>query len=159
MKRILIFLFLFPAIATASFYAVVYILTGAELDSVSGPALLYAAFAGPGLVLALVDWLIAKTPIPAVIGTTLFVYGALVLYLAWDGNAAATNVTSLAKLSGETSAELPAIAIFLVATSFDAELTGPGRDGFRCAYPSCALPRTKPAALIISLTHNLPYPT
>jgi hypothetical protein len=87
MKRILIFLFLFPAIATASFYAVVYILTGAELDSVSGPALLYAAFAGPGLVLALVDWLIAKTPIPAVIGTTLFVYGALVLYLAWDGNA------------------------------------------------------------------------
>ena len=35
----------------------------------------------------LVDWLVAKTPIPAVIGMTLFVYVTLVLYLAWDGSA------------------------------------------------------------------------
>jgi hypothetical protein len=79
MKRFLIFVFLFPAVATVSFYAVVYILTGAVLDSVSGPAFLYLIAMGPGLLLALVDWLVAKTPIPGVIGTTLFVYGALIL--------------------------------------------------------------------------------
>ena len=48
---------------------------------------MYLVSIGPGLVLALVDWLVAKTPIPAVIGTTLFTYGALVLFLAWDGSA------------------------------------------------------------------------
>jgi hypothetical protein len=48
---------------------------------------MYLVSIGPGLVLALVDWLVAKTPIPAVIGTTLFAYGALVLFLAWDGSA------------------------------------------------------------------------
>lgn len=86
-KRFLIFLFIFPAIATASAYAVIYILTGAAVDSFSGPALTYLVCIGPGLVVALADWLVAKTPIPAVIGTTLFVYVALVLYLAWDGSA------------------------------------------------------------------------
>jgi hypothetical protein len=86
-KRFLIFLFIFPAIANASAYAVIYILTGAVVDSFSGPALMYLVFIGPGLVAALVDWLVAKTPIPAVIGTTLFAYVALVLYLAWDGSA------------------------------------------------------------------------
>jgi hypothetical protein len=79
MKRFLIFLFLFPAIATASFYVVIYILSGAEIDSLSGPALGYLIFIGPGLVLALVDWLLAKTPIPGVIGTTLFAYAFTVL--------------------------------------------------------------------------------
>jgi hypothetical protein len=86
-KRFLIFLFIFPAIATVSAYAVIYILTGAVVDSFSGPALMYLVFIGPGLVAALVDWLVAKTLIPAVIGTTLFAYVALVLYLAWDGSA------------------------------------------------------------------------
>ena len=86
-KRFLIFLFLFPAVATVSFYAVLYVLTGAVMDSLSGPAIMYLVSTGPGFVLALVDWLVAKTPIPAVIGTTLFAYGALVLFLAWDGSA------------------------------------------------------------------------
>ncbi|MGZ6242431.1 MAG: hypothetical protein ACXWN9_07575 [Candidatus Binataceae bacterium] len=84
MKRLLIFLFLFPAVATASFYAVIYILSGAEIDSLSGPAFGYLIFIGPGLVLALVDWLLAKTPIPAVIGTTLFAYVATVLLAEMD---------------------------------------------------------------------------
>jgi hypothetical protein len=87
MKRFLIFLFLFPAIATVSFYAVLYVLTGAVVDSLSGPGIMYLVSIGPGLVLALVDWLFAKTPIPAVIGTTFFAYGALVLFWAWDGSA------------------------------------------------------------------------
>ena len=86
-KRFLIFLFLFPAVATVSFYAVLYVLTSAVVDSLSGPGIMYLVSIGPGLVLALVDWLVAKTPIPAVIGTTLFAYGALVLFLAWDGSA------------------------------------------------------------------------
>ncbi len=85
MKRFLIFLFLFPAIATVSLYAVLYILTGAEVDSVSGPALVCAVFIGPGLVLAGVDWLLAKTPVPSVIGTTLFAYGVSVLAVTWAG--------------------------------------------------------------------------
>jgi hypothetical protein len=87
MKRFLIFLFLFPAVAIVSFFAVLYVLTGAVVDSLSGPGIVYLVSTGPGLVLALVDWLVAKTPIPAVIGTTLFAYGALVLFLAWDGSA------------------------------------------------------------------------
>ena len=87
MKRFLVFLLLFPAIATVSSYAVLYLLTGAVVDSLSGPALVYAVSIVPGLVVALVDWLIAKTPIPAVVGTTLFAYGAMVLFWAWDGSA------------------------------------------------------------------------
>jgi len=87
MKRFLIFLLLFPAVATVSFYAVLYVLTGAVVDSLSGPGIVYLFCIGPGLVLALVDWLVAKTPIPAVIGTTLVAYGALVVFLAWDGSA------------------------------------------------------------------------
>jgi hypothetical protein len=43
-KRFLIFLLLFPAIATGSFFAVIYILTGAELDSLSGPAIGFLIF-------------------------------------------------------------------------------------------------------------------
>jgi hypothetical protein len=84
-KRFLIFLLVFPAVATVSFFAVVYILTGAELDSLSGPAIGFLIFAGPGLVVALVDWLFARTRIPVVIATTLFAYVVSVLFLAWDG--------------------------------------------------------------------------
>ena len=87
MKRFLIFLFVFPAITTVSFYAVIYVLTGAVVDSLSGPGIMYLISIGPGLVLALVDWLFAKMPIPGVIGTTLFTYGISVLFLAWDGSA------------------------------------------------------------------------
>ena len=85
MKRFRIYLFLFPILATASFYAVVYILTGAELDSFSGPAIGCLIFVGPGLVVALADWLFARTRIPVVIATTLFTYGSSVLFLVWDG--------------------------------------------------------------------------
>jgi hypothetical protein len=86
MKRFLIFLILFPAIAAASFFAVLYIVSGAEPDSLSGAGFAYLLFVGPGLVFALVDWLIAKAPVPGVIGTTLFGYGALVqaALLLWD---------------------------------------------------------------------------
>lgn len=87
MKRFLVFLFVFPAVATVSSYAVLYLLTGAVVDSLSGPALVYIVSIAPALVVALVDWLIAKTPIPTVVGTTLFAYGVAVLYLAWDGSA------------------------------------------------------------------------
>ena len=85
MKRFLIFLFLFPPIATVSLYAVLYILTGAEVDSVSGPALVYAVSTVPALVLALVDWLAARTRIPSVIATTLFAGGVSVVAAAWAG--------------------------------------------------------------------------
>lgn len=51
------------------------------------PALVYVVSIAPALVVALVHWLIAKTPILTVVGTTLFAYGVAVLYLAWDGSA------------------------------------------------------------------------
>jgi hypothetical protein len=98
MKRFLVFLLLFPAVATVSFYAVVYLLTGAVVDSLSGPALIYLVAIVPGLVVALVDWLIAKTPVPTVVGTTLFAYGAAVLFLAWDGSA--KDIFALGLISG-----------------------------------------------------------
>jgi hypothetical protein len=82
MKRFLIYLLLFPAVATASFYAVVYILTGAVVDSFSGPGIMYAISIGPALVVALVDWCIARTRIPVVVATTLFAYGVSVLLVA-----------------------------------------------------------------------------
>jgi len=86
MKQFLIFLFLFPAIATASFYAVLYILTGAVVDSLSGPAFGYLMFIGPALVVALVDWLASRlSVIQGVIATTLFAYGVSVLAVAWAG--------------------------------------------------------------------------
>ena len=81
MNRFLIFLLLFPAVATVSFYAVVYALTGAVVDSGSGPVLMYLVFIAPGLLAALFDWLVAKTSIPAVIATTLVAYGSSVLVL------------------------------------------------------------------------------
>jgi hypothetical protein len=86
MKRFLIYLFLFPAIATASFYAVLYILTGAVVDSLSGPAFGYLMFIGPALVVALVDWRASRLGvIPGVMATTLFAYGISVLAVAWAG--------------------------------------------------------------------------
>jgi hypothetical protein len=83
MTRFLIFLLLFSAIATASFYAVLYILTGAAMDSGSGPVFMYLVFIVPGLLVALLDWLVAKTSVPAVIATTLLTYGLSVLALSW----------------------------------------------------------------------------
>lgn len=73
MKRFLIYLFLFPAIATASLYAVLYILTGAVVDSLSGPAFGYLMFIGPALVVTLIDMSASRllSVVPGVIATTL----------------------------------------------------------------------------------------
>jgi hypothetical protein len=83
MKRFLIYLVLFPATAAASLYAVLYILTGAVVDSLSGPAFCYLMFIGPALVVALVDWLVSRTRIPGVIAPTLFAYAVSALSAAW----------------------------------------------------------------------------
>jgi hypothetical protein len=83
MNRFLIFLFFFPAIASASFYAVLYILTGAAQDSGLGPVFMYLVFIVPGLLVALLDWLAAKSSVPPVIVTTLLTYGLTVLAMAW----------------------------------------------------------------------------
>jgi hypothetical protein len=86
MKRFLIYLLLFPAIATVSFFAVLYILTGAVVDNLSGPAFGYLAFMGPALVVALVDkWASRLGVIPGVLATTLFAYGVSVLAVTWAG--------------------------------------------------------------------------
>jgi hypothetical protein len=64
---------------------VLYFMSGAEPDSLSGAGFAYLLFVGPGLVFALVDWLVAKSPVP-VIGTTIVGFWALVLaaLLLWD---------------------------------------------------------------------------
>jgi hypothetical protein len=85
MKRFLIYLLLFPAIATVALYAVLYLLTGAVVDSLSGPAFCYLMFIGPALVVALVDWLVSRTRIPSVIAPTLFAGGVSVVAAAWAG--------------------------------------------------------------------------
>ena len=85
MKRFLIYLLLFPAIAATSLYAVLYILTGAVVDSLSGPAFVCLMFIGPALVVALVDWLVSRTRIPGLIAPTLFAGGTSVLAAAWAG--------------------------------------------------------------------------
>ncbi|WPO40037.1 hypothetical protein [Tardiphaga sp. 42S5] len=82
MKRLLIFLLLFPAVATVAFYAVTYVLTGAAVDSGTGPVFTYLVFIVPGLLVALLDWLIARTSMPAVMTTTLLAYGLSVLAMA-----------------------------------------------------------------------------
>lgn len=79
MNRFLVFLFLFPAIATASFYAVLYILTGAAQDGGYGPVLMALIFVVPGLMVAWLDGLVARTSVPAVVATTLLAYGLTVL--------------------------------------------------------------------------------
>ena len=83
MNRFLIFLLLFPAVAAASFYAVSYVLLGAPQDSGLGPVFMYLVFIVPALLIALLDWLVAKSSIPAVVATTLLAYGLSVLALGW----------------------------------------------------------------------------
>ena len=85
MKRFLVYLLLFPAIAAAALYAVIYILTGAVVDSLSGPAFICLLFIGPALVVASVDWLVSRTRLPGVISTTLFAYAVSALSAAWAG--------------------------------------------------------------------------
>jgi xanthine/uracil permease len=83
MKRLMIFLFVFPAIATVTFYAVGYTLTGASQDSGVGPVVMYLGLIVPGLVVALIDWLVGKTFAPVVVATTLVTYALSVLALGW----------------------------------------------------------------------------
>ena len=83
MKRFLIYLLLFPAIATVALYAVLYILTGAVVDSLSGPAFCYLMLIGPALVIALVDWLVSRTGLPNVFAPTPFAGGVSVVAAAW----------------------------------------------------------------------------
>ena len=82
MKRFLIFLLVFPAVATAAFYVVNYILTGAAQDGGVGPVVMYLGFVMPGLLIAVLDWLAGKTSAPAVVATTVLAYGLSVLALA-----------------------------------------------------------------------------
>jgi hypothetical protein len=101
MKRFQIYLFLFPAIAAASLYAVLYILTGAVVDSLSGPAFGYLMFIGPALVVALVDrWASRLSVIPGVIATTFFAYGVSVLTVAWAGTRDVSRDASVFGLVG-----------------------------------------------------------
>ena len=85
MKRVLIFLFVFPAIAAAVFYAVLYVLTGAVPDSLSGTGVMVLVLMGPALVIAGVDWSSARLKL-GVIGTALFGFAAAALFaeLAWE---------------------------------------------------------------------------
>ncbi len=83
MKRLFIFLLLFPALAAAAFYAITYMLTGAALDSGTGPVFMFLVLIAPGLFFGLLDWLVAKTSLPIVIATTLLVYGLTMTAMAW----------------------------------------------------------------------------
>lgn len=83
MKRLLVFLLLFPVLGAVAFYAITYALTGAALDSGTGPVFMFLVLITPGLFFGLLDWLVAKTSLPIVAATTLLVYGLTVAALAW----------------------------------------------------------------------------
>ena len=82
MKRFLIFALLFPGIALAVFFALLSMAMGMFPDN---PQALFVVVWGyvvgvvPALVCAVVDLLLRKTRIPAVIGTTLVGYGIAIL--------------------------------------------------------------------------------
>jgi len=82
MKRFLIFVCLFPGIATAVFFALLSIAMGAFPDNPEAVFVVgwgYIIGVVPALVCALVDLFLSKTRIPGVIGTTLVGYGIGVL--------------------------------------------------------------------------------
>jgi hypothetical protein len=86
MKRFLIYLFAFPAIAMVALYAVIYVLTGAVVDSLSGPAFVALMFVGPALAVALVDGLASRRGvINGVVAATLFACAVCVLAVVWAG--------------------------------------------------------------------------
>ena len=78
MKRFLIFVFLFPGIATAVFFALVTIAIALP-DNPEVVGWGYVVGVVPALVCAVVDLFLRKTRIPAIIGTTLVGYGIAVL--------------------------------------------------------------------------------
>ena len=82
MKRFLIFIFLFPGIATVVLFAFISIGVGALPDNPQAIFVVgwgYVVGVVPALVCAVVDLLLGKTRIPAVIGTTLVGYGIAIL--------------------------------------------------------------------------------
>jgi hypothetical protein len=83
MKRFLIFLFFFPGVATISYYAVLYALSGTVPDSVAGVGLICLISIGPALLIALVDWSVTSWLKIGVVGTAFVAYGISVVYLAW----------------------------------------------------------------------------
>jgi hypothetical protein len=87
MKRFLIYLFLFPAIATAAFYGVVYLLTGAQPDSLTGAAFIYFIFIAPSLLTSFADWFFAKRlgGIRGLIATSLLGYVVAVVFMVGEG--------------------------------------------------------------------------
>jgi hypothetical protein len=91
MKRFLIFIFLFPGIALAVLIAFVSIGVGAFPDNPEVVVLVgwgYVVGVVPALICAVVDLLLRKTRIPAVIGTALVGYGiaTLVALTIFDGS-------------------------------------------------------------------------
>ena len=98
MKRFLIYLFVFPTVATLTFYAVVFLLTGAAVDSLTGPVLIYGIAIFPGLVIAVVDKSISKSPVAAVIAGTALVYTASVVLLLMEGEAHGSFIGALAMI-------------------------------------------------------------
>ena len=81
MKRFLIFVFLFPGIATAVFFALVTIAVALPDNPEALLVVMWGYVVGivPALVCAVVDLFLRKTRIPAIIGTTLVGYGIAVL--------------------------------------------------------------------------------
>jgi len=82
MKRFLIFVCLFPGIATAVFLALLSIAVGALPDNPAAVFLVgwgYIVGVVPALVCAMVDLLLSKTRVRGIIGTTLVGYGIGVL--------------------------------------------------------------------------------
>jgi hypothetical protein len=89
MKRYLIFVCLFPGIATAVFFALLSIAVGAFPDNAEAVFVVgwgYIIGFVPALVCASVDSFLGKTRSPRVIGTTLVGYGigVLVALAAFD---------------------------------------------------------------------------
>ena len=83
MKRFLIFSLLFPGIALAVSFALLSMAMGMFPDNPQALPVVagwgYVVGVVPALVCAVVDLLLRKTRIPAVIGTTLVGYGIVIL--------------------------------------------------------------------------------
>src|SRR5215831_8128671 len=89
MKRFLVFIGLFPAGAIAGLFAFISIEVGALPDNPQAVMLVgwaYVVGVIPALICAVADWSLAKTSLPAVIGTTFvgYVIAILVALLVFD---------------------------------------------------------------------------
>lgn len=89
MKRFLIFIGLFPAGALAGLFAFISIGIGALPDNPQAVFLVgwaYVVGVVPALICSVADWFLAKTRVPAVIGTAFvgYVIAILVALLVFD---------------------------------------------------------------------------